>query len=172
LVTFWAFLAQVFFSACRGALLEVAHDDILVSLSSFVPGVGMLNVDRMEDVKDKKTGLAVIHPETGDVQKREVSNRRAGYDFTFSVPKSVSLYPAVNEDKVVEQAIAEALDETMVAIEARMETKVRKGYQHDNRVSPNQTWSMRSLFTARAGLSMGSLTPLPHSRLRDERDSR
>jgi AAA domain/TrwC relaxase len=33
--------------------------------------------------------------------------------------------------------IAEALDETMATIEARMETKVRKGYQQDNRVSPN-----------------------------------
>jgi hypothetical protein len=62
----------------------------------------------------------------------------------------VSLYLAVNEDKFVEQVIAEALDETMATVEARMETKVRKGYQHDNRVSPN------ILFTARAGLSMGS----------------
>src|ERR1700732_5569021 len=33
--------------------------------------------------------------------------------------------------------IAEALDETMATIEARMETKVRKGDQQDNRVSPN-----------------------------------
>jgi TrwC relaxase len=58
-------------------------------------------------VKDKKTGLSVIHPETGAVQKREVSNRRVGYEFTFSVLKSVSLYLAVNQDKVVEQLIAE-----------------------------------------------------------------
>ena len=49
-----------------------------------------MNKTRLEDVKDKKTGLPVIHPETRDVQKREVSNRRVGYDFTFSVPKSVS----------------------------------------------------------------------------------
>jgi conjugative relaxase-like TrwC/TraI family protein len=117
-----------------------------------------MNKTRLEDVKDKKTGLPVIHPETGDVQKREVSNRRAGYDFTFSVPKSVSLYLAINEDKVVEQVIAEALDETMATIEARMETKVRKGYQHDNRLSPNMVYA--KLFTARAGLSMGSPTPI------------
>jgi conjugative relaxase-like TrwC/TraI family protein len=94
-----------------------------------------MNKTRLEDVKDKKTGLPVTNPQTGDVQKREVSNRRAGYDFTFSVPKSVSLYLAVNEDEVLEQTIAEALDETMAAIEARMETKVRKGYQHDNRLT-------------------------------------
>jgi TrwC relaxase len=86
-----------------------------------------MNKTRLEDVTDKKTGLPVIRPETGYVQKREVSNRRAGYDFTFSVPKSVSLYLAVNEYKVLEQMIAETLDETMATIEAQMETKVRKG---------------------------------------------
>jgi conjugative relaxase-like TrwC/TraI family protein len=100
-----------------------------------------MNKIRLENVTDKKTGLQVIDPETGEVQKREVSNRRAGYDFTFSVPKSVSLYLAVNEDKVLEQMIAEALDETMAAIEARMETKVRKGYQQDNRLSPNMVYA-------------------------------
>src|SRR4029077_19604146 len=100
-----------------------------------------MNKTRMEDVTDKKTGMPVIDPETGNVQKREVSNRRVGYDFTFSVPKSVSLYLAVNQDKVVEQVIADALDETMTTIEARMETKVRKGYQHDNRVSPNMVYA-------------------------------
>jgi TrwC relaxase len=55
-----------------------------------------MNKTRLEDVTDKKTGLLVVDPKTGEVQKREVSNRRAGYDFTFSVPKSVSLYLAVN----------------------------------------------------------------------------
>jgi conjugative relaxase-like TrwC/TraI family protein len=100
-----------------------------------------MNKSRLEDVTDKKTGLPVIDPGTGEVQKREVSNRRAGYDFTFSVPKSVSLYLAVNEDKAVEQIIVEALDETMAAIEARMETKVRKGYQQDNRLSANMLYA-------------------------------
>jgi conjugative relaxase-like TrwC/TraI family protein len=126
---------------------EVERKDFVALIDNRWPGANgkrltaRMNKTRLEDVKDRKTGLPVIHPETGDVKKREVSNRRAGYDFTFSVPKSVSLYLAVNEDKVVEQAIAEALDETMAAIEARMETKVRKGYQHDNRVSPNMVYA-------------------------------
>ncbi len=64
-----------------------------------------------------------------------------GYDFTFSIPKSVSLYLAVSEDKVVEDVIARALDETVATIEARMETKVRKGYEQDNRVSPNMVYA-------------------------------
>jgi hypothetical protein len=29
----------------------------------------------------------------------------------------------------------------MATIEARMETKIRKGYQHDNRVSPNMVYA-------------------------------
>ena len=99
-----------------------------------------MNKTRLEDVIDKNR-VPTIDPETGTVKKREVSNRRAGYDFTFSAPKSVSLYLAVNEDKVVEQMITEAVDETMAAIEARMETKVRKGYQHDNRLSPNMVYA-------------------------------
>jgi conjugative relaxase-like TrwC/TraI family protein len=99
-----------------------------------------MNRTRLEDVFDK-TGAPTIDPETGTVKKREVSNRRAGYDFTFSAPKSVSLYLAVNEDKVVEQMITEAVDETMAAIEARMETKVRKGNQHDNRLSPKMVYA-------------------------------
>ena len=129
-----------------------------------------MNKTRTEDVKDKKTGLPVIHPETGDVQKREVSNRRVGYDFTFSVPKSLSLYLALNKDKVVEQVIAEALDETMATIEARMETKVRKGYQHDNRVT--QTWSTQSCSRREQACRWDPRPPLPHSRLRNERDFR
>src|SRR5580704_11282702 len=100
-----------------------------------------MNKARLEDVKDKKTGIPILDTETGQPITTQVSNRRAGYDFTFSVPKSVSLYLAVNEDKVIEQVIAEALDETMATIEARMETKVRKGYQHDNRVSPNMVYA-------------------------------
>jgi conjugative relaxase-like TrwC/TraI family protein len=100
-----------------------------------------MNKTRLEDVINKKTGLPVIDPKTGELQKREVSNRQAGYDFTFSAPKSVSLYLVLNEDKIVEQLITEAVDETMAAIESRMETKVRKGYQQDNRLSPNLVYA-------------------------------
>src|SRR6516162_10148387 len=100
-----------------------------------------MNRPRLEEVVDTRTGRPVIAPGTGELQKRKVSNRRAGYGLTFSVPKSVPLYLAVNEDKVVEQMIAEALDQTMATIEPRMETKVRKGYQQDNRISPNMIYA-------------------------------
>jgi conjugative relaxase-like TrwC/TraI family protein len=126
---------------------EVERKDFVALANNRWPGAdgerltARTNKNRLEDVIDKKTGLPVMDPATGKVQKQEVSNRRAGYDFTFSVPKSVSLYLALNDDKVLEQMIAEALNETMVAIEALMETKVRKGYQQDNRLSPNMVYA-------------------------------
>ena len=126
---------------------EVERKDFVALANNRWPGpkgkqlTARMNKTRLEDLTDKKTGLPIIDPETGEVQKREVSNRRAGYDFTFSVPKSLSLYLTVNEDKVVEQMITEAVDETMTAIESRMETKVRKGYQQDNRLSPNMVYA-------------------------------
>ena len=125
---------------------DVQRKDFVALANNRLPGVSgkrltaRMNTTRLEDVIDK-TGVPTMDPESGKVKKREVSNRRAGYDFTFSAPKSVSLYLAVNEDKVVEQMITEAVDETMAAIEARMETKVRKGYQHDNRFSSNITYA-------------------------------
>ena len=125
---------------------DVQRKDFVALANNRWPGANgkrltaRMNKTRLEDVIDK-TGVPTIDPETGTVKKREVSNRRAGYDFTFSAPKSVSLYLAVNEDKVVEQMITEAVDETMAAIEARMETKVRKGYRHDNRLSPNMVYA-------------------------------
>src|ERR1700736_1120072 len=112
---------------------EVERKDFVALANNRWPGANgerltaRMNKTRLEDVIDKKTGLPVIDPETGNVQKREVSNRRAGYDFTFSVPKSVSLYLAVNEDKVLEQMIVEALDETTATIEALMEPRFARG---------------------------------------------
>jgi conjugative relaxase-like TrwC/TraI family protein len=125
---------------------DVERKDFVALANNKWPGVSgkrltvRMNTTRLEDVIDK-TGMPTIDPETGRAKKREVSNRRAGYDFTFSAPKSVSLYLAVNEDKVVEQMITKAVDETMAAIEARMETKVRKGYHQNNRLSPNMVYA-------------------------------
>src|SRR6516165_129669 len=96
---------------------DVERKDFVALANNSWPGANgqrltaRMNKTRLEEMTDKKTGLPVIDPETGDLRKREVSNRRAGYDFTFSTPKSVSLYLAINEDKIVEQLIAGAIDE-------------------------------------------------------------
>jgi conjugative relaxase-like TrwC/TraI family protein len=60
-----------------------------------------------------------------NLTERTKEKRRAGYDFTFSVPKSVSLYLAETGDRQVEQMIQSAFKETMADIERRMEGRVR-----------------------------------------------
>ena len=56
---------------------------------------------------------------------RTKDDRRAGYDFTFSVPKSVFLYVAMSGDRQVERMIMESFRETMTLIENAMQTRVR-----------------------------------------------
>ncbi len=51
-------------------------------------------------------------PEGGSLTERTKEKRRAGYDFTFSVPKSVSLYLAETGDHGVEEMIQAAFQET------------------------------------------------------------
>jgi conjugative relaxase-like TrwC/TraI family protein len=65
------------------------------------------------------------NPQGGSLTERTKEKRRAGYDFTFSVPKSVSLYLAETGDHGVEGMIHAAFKETMADIERRMEARVR-----------------------------------------------
>jgi TrwC relaxase len=59
-----------------------------------------------------------------------VSNRQVGYGLVFGVPKSLSIYLAITANQVVENIARSALDETMRAMEAEMQCKVRKGGLH------------------------------------------
>jgi hypothetical protein len=69
-----------------------------------------------------------LDPVTGHWGWKEVANRQTGYDWTFSVPKSVSLYLARTEDPLVEklahQALAATMDEPRPACSARFGVKV------------------------------------------------
>ena len=79
-------------------------------------------------MKTTRKQKEVVFDEKANTRKQEdgdVSNRRAGYDFCFSVPKSVSLYLAETADSTAEQIIHESFKETMLDIENRMQTRVR-----------------------------------------------
>src|SRR5258708_7765799 len=54
---------------------------------------------------------------------RTRSERTVGYDFTFSVPKSVSLLYALSGDQDVMSAFRSAVDETMRDVESEMKTR-------------------------------------------------
>jgi conjugative relaxase-like TrwC/TraI family protein len=72
---------------------------------------------------------------------RNKEKRTPGYDFCFSVPKSVSVYLAETSEGFVEQLIHESFTETMAEIESRMETRVRVGGQDADRVSGNMLYA-------------------------------
>src|SRR5690349_17911793 len=54
-----------------------------------------------------------LDPHTGEpLTVRTRSERTVGYDFTFSVPKSVSLLYAMSSDQAIMEAFREAVDAT------------------------------------------------------------
>jgi conjugative relaxase-like TrwC/TraI family protein len=83
-----------------------------------------------------------LDPMTGKpLTVRTRSERTVGYDFTFSVPKSVSLLYAMSGDQDILGAFRGAVDETMREIEAEMKTRVRKGGKDEDRATGNMVWA-------------------------------
>src|SRR5487761_1670792 len=83
-----------------------------------------------------------LNPQTGEpLTVRTRSERTVGYDFTFSVPKSVSLMYAMSGDQGIMEAFRGAVDETMREIETEMKTRVRRGGKDEDRVTGNMVWA-------------------------------
>ena len=83
-----------------------------------------------------------LDPRTGEsLTVRTRSERTVGYDFTFSVPKSVSLLYAMSGDQAILDAFRASVDETMREIEAEMKTRVRMGRRDEDRTTGNMAWA-------------------------------
>src|SRR5207244_4284250 len=83
-----------------------------------------------------------LDPRTGKkLTARTDTERRVGYDFTFSVPKSVSLLYAMSGDQGIMDAFRGAVDETMREIETEIKTRVRKRGQDTDRITGNSLWA-------------------------------
>src|SRR5271169_5658650 len=83
-----------------------------------------------------------LHPQTGEsLTVRIRTERTVGYDFTFSVPKSVSLLYALSGDQGILEAFRDAVDETMREMEGEMKTRVRMGGMDENRTTGEMTWA-------------------------------
>src|ERR1019366_3746825 len=99
----------------------------------------------LEGTVDKASFERMCHnldPRTGKpLTVRTRSDRTVGYDFTFSVPKSVSLLYAMSGDQGIMEAFREATDETMREIETEMKTRVRKDGQDTDRTTSNMVWA-------------------------------
>ena len=83
-----------------------------------------------------------IHPQTGkQLTQRNVENRTVAYDFTFSVPKSVSIVYSQTEDREIIDAMHKAIDETLLDLEKDAETRVRINGKNENRKTGNLVWA-------------------------------
>jgi conjugative relaxase-like TrwC/TraI family protein len=77
----------------------------------------------------------------GRPEYRLVPNRRAGWDLTFSVPKSVSLHLALTGNREAEAFVQRAIEETMARIEADVLARVRKSGRDEDRRTGNLAWA-------------------------------
>src|SRR5450755_3338806 len=101
-------------------------------------GASRLNLEGMVDKFSFERLCDNLDPRTGQpLTVRTRTERRVGYDFTFSVPKSVSLLYAMSGDKDILEAFRGAVDETMREIETEMKTRVRMGRQDTDRTTGN-----------------------------------
>jgi conjugative relaxase-like TrwC/TraI family protein len=83
-----------------------------------------------------------LDPRTGEpLTVRTRTDRTVGYDFTFSVPKSVSLLYAMSSDQGIMDAFRVAVDETMRDIEAEIKTRIRRNRQDTDRTTGNMVWA-------------------------------
>src|SRR5437870_5156244 len=89
--------------------------------------------DHLCDNRDPRNGKRLT--------ARTRSDRTVGYDFTWSVPKSVSLIYALSGDREILDAFRESVNETMQDIESEMQTRVRKSGKDDNRTTGNMAWA-------------------------------
>src|SRR6516162_10609611 len=91
-----------------------------------------------------------LDPTTGEpLTVRTRAERRVGYDFTFSVPKSVSLLYAMSGDQDILEAFRASVDDTMREIEAEMKTRIRMNGAEGDRLTGEMTWAEFIHTTAR-----------------------
>lgn len=95
--------------------------------------VDKFSFERLCDNLDPRTGKPLT--------VRTRAERTVGYDFTFSVPKSVSLLYAMSGDQDILGAFRGAVDETMREMEQEMKTRVRMKGQDTDRVTGNMVWA-------------------------------
>ena len=69
-----------------------------------------------------------LHPKT-EKQLTAITrdNRRVGYDFTWSAPKSISVVEALTGDERILEAFRDSIKDTMSDMEAELQTRVRRG---------------------------------------------
>lgn len=91
-----------------------------------------------------------LDPNSGEpLTARRNAERRVGWDFTFSVPKSASVLYALTNDPRILDAFTASVDQTMADIESELHTRVRVKGQNTDRVTGNGVWGRFVHLTSR-----------------------
>lgn len=80
-------------------------------------------------------------PDGSALTSKTIENRRPGYDFTFDVPKSVSILHLLTGDERIVSAMRAAITATMIEMEGEMHARVRKGGMFKDRKTGNMIWA-------------------------------
>lgn len=105
-------------------------------------GARMLGLEGVVDKESFDRLCDNLDPRTrAQLTARTRSDRTVGYDFTFSVPKSVSLLYALSGDREILDAFRAAVDDTMREIEAEAKMRVRMGGRDEERTTGNLVWA-------------------------------
>ncbi len=82
------------------------------------------------------------NPITGEkITPRDAANRRAGYDFTFNAPKSVSIVEAITDDEAIREAHRTAIEKAMFEVEENMQVQVGQGKQKRYETTANMVYA-------------------------------
>lgn len=83
-----------------------------------------------------------INPSTGEqLTPRVKADRRVTYDFTFDVPKSVTLAFELGGDERILRAFRDSVADTMGEMEDAMQARVRKNGAMEDRQTSNMVWA-------------------------------
>lgn len=105
-------------------------------------GAALLGLSKEVERDDFRKLADNIHPESDKrLTSRTNKNRTVAEDFTFSVPKSVSIQFAITDDQDIVKATNDAVQKTMEEIEKDAMTRVRLDGKYENRPSQNLTWA-------------------------------
>ena len=110
----------------------------------------LLGLDGLVGKKEFEALCDNLHPNRlTPLTVRTKQDRTVGYDFTWSVPKSVSVLYAMTQDESLLGAFRDAVDETMRDIESEMKSRVRRGGKSENRETGNALWATFYHLTSR-----------------------
>ena len=120
---------------------EVSKEDFVAIVNNQAPGSGQRLTARNNTTRTRIVWKLDEATQTKVPVQEEISNRRVCVDFTFSVPKSVSMYLARTKDPEVEKLIHQALRETLDDMETAIQTRVRVAEAQEDRSTGNAIWA-------------------------------